>query len=96
MSVFLHVFLLGTDNVNKQYFSILCHRYAFHPLRSYGGPSLAHLTDAYGGFQALHGRSHLDTYENHLKYGSVFRQGPNKLVFNTIAALQGALKRCYM
>ncbi|KAH7310803.1 cytochrome P450 [Stachybotrys elegans] len=33
-------------------------------------------------------RLHLATYDDHVKYGPVVRQGPNRLVFNTITALR--------
>ncbi|KAI1455226.1 cytochrome P450 [Annulohypoxylon moriforme] len=63
-----------------------------HPLRGYPGPLLAKLTDAYGGFYAFQRRLHLKTRENQHNYGSVVRQGPNKLVFNTIEAVRDIYK----
>ncbi|KAI1116258.1 cytochrome P450 [Nemania sp. NC0429] len=60
----------------------------FHPLRNYPGPLLAKFTDAYNGFHTAGRRLHLVTRLNHLKYGPVVRQGPNKLVFSTATAAQ--------
>ncbi|XDG06326.1 hypothetical protein ABKA04_005941 [Annulohypoxylon sp. FPYF3050] len=62
-------------------------RLFFHPLRNYPGPLLARFTDAYGGFFAIKKCLHLVTYHNFQKYGPVVRQGPNRLVFNTVTAL---------
>ena len=63
----------------------------FHPLRKYPGPILAKLTDAYGGIHAIRQRFHLVTYDAHQKYGKVVRLGPNRLVFNSAAALHGEI-----
>ncbi|KAJ8125852.1 hypothetical protein O1611_g7786 [Lasiodiplodia mahajangana] len=60
-----------------------------HPLNGYPGPLTAKLSDAYNGFYAIRRELHLRTWRNHLKYGPVVRQGPNKLVFSSITALQG-------
>jgi cytochrome P450 len=62
-------------------------RLLFHPLRNYPGPLIARLTDAYGGFFAMRRRLHLVTYQNFQKYGPIVRQAPNRLVFNTVTAL---------
>ncbi|TRX92616.1 hypothetical protein FHL15_006543 [Xylaria flabelliformis] len=59
----------------------------FHPLRKYPGPIPAKFTDAYNGFYTVGQRLHLVTWQNHLKYGPVVRQGPNKLVFSTVTAV---------
>ncbi|KAI1799836.1 cytochrome P450 [Daldinia bambusicola] len=59
-----------------------------HPLSRPPGPPIAELTDGYNGFYAFQGRLHLKTRQNQLTYGAVVRQGPNKLVFNSIKALQ--------
>ncbi|KAI1421212.1 cytochrome P450 [Xylaria sp. FL1777] len=64
-----------------------------HPLNSYPGPITAKLSDAYNGFYAIRRELHLRTWRNHLKYGHVVRQGPNKLVFSSITALQGRSAR---
>ncbi|KAI2622416.1 cytochrome P450 [Hypoxylon sp. NC1633] len=63
------------------------YRLAFHPLRVFPGPFIAKLTDAYGGYQVKRKRLHLKAHSDLQKYGPVYRQGPNRLVFNTVAAL---------
>ncbi|CAJ2502539.1 Uu.00g099330.m01.CDS01 [Anthostomella pinea] len=63
-----------------------------HPLSRYPGPLLAKLSNAYNGFYAHQKCLHLVTRQNQLKYGPVVRQGPNKLVFNSISALQDIYK----
>ncbi|KAI1389023.1 cytochrome P450 [Hypoxylon trugodes] len=60
----------------------------FHPLSSYPGPFAAKLSDAYNGYYAFKRQLHIITRQNHLTYGTIVRQGPNKLVFNSVAALQ--------
>ncbi|ROW13543.1 hypothetical protein VPNG_04492 [Cytospora leucostoma] len=69
-------------------FIVVISRLVSHPLRRIPGPFLAKLTNGYGGFYALKRRLHLETYENHQIYGSVVRQAPDRLVFNTVTALQ--------
>ncbi|KAI0168397.1 cytochrome P450 [Pestalotiopsis sp. NC0098] len=59
-----------------------------HPLKNYPGPLVAKFTDGYAGYFAIKKRLHLVTYRGHLKYGPVYRQAPNRLVFNTSAALR--------
>ncbi|KAI1207267.1 cytochrome P450 [Annulohypoxylon truncatum] len=59
-----------------------------HPLSRYPGPLIAKFTNGYGAFYALKGTFHSVTCEQHRKYGPVIRQGPNKLVFNTVTALK--------
>ncbi|KAI1384222.1 cytochrome P450 [Hypoxylon trugodes] len=59
-----------------------------HPLNRYPGPFFARLTNGYGAFFAVRRSLHLATFKNHLKYGPVVRQGPNKLVFNSVTALR--------
>ncbi|OTA98268.1 hypothetical protein M426DRAFT_17586 [Hypoxylon sp. CI-4A] len=72
--------------------SYLCLRLAYygllHPLSRYPGPFAAKLSDGYNGYYAFKRKLHTITRQNHLKYGTVVRQGPNKLVFNSIEALQ--------
>ncbi|KAK8108933.1 hypothetical protein PG984_014734 [Apiospora sp. TS-2023a] len=68
--------------------AVAAYRILLHPLGKYPGPLAAKLTDAYSGFFAYRRRLHLATWENQQKYGSVIRQGPNKLVFNSIRALK--------
>ncbi|KAI1357251.1 cytochrome P450 [Xylaria arbuscula] len=66
--------------------------YAFlHPLSKYPGPLLASLTNGYNGYYAFKRQLHSKTVQNHLKYGPVVRQGPNKLVFSSVAALRGTI-----
>ncbi|KAI1662176.1 cytochrome P450 [Daldinia decipiens] len=68
---------------------IIIYRIFFHPLRKYPGPFLAKLSGIYTGFYALLRRLHLTTYLDQKKYGGpVLRHGPNKLVFNSVEALQ--------
>ncbi|KAI1821155.1 cytochrome P450 [Xylaria intraflava] len=66
-----------------------------HPLSGYPGPFLAKLSDAYNGYHAAKRRIYLQTRQNHLKYGSVVRQAPNRLVFNSVTALQDIYKSDY-
>ncbi|KAF2016769.1 cytochrome P450 [Aaosphaeria arxii CBS 175.79] len=69
-------------------FALVCgYRLTLHPLSKYPGPIIAATTDWYVGFFAALKRQHLVTYSNHQKYGTVIRQGPNKLVFNSHQAL---------
>lgn len=63
------------------------YRIFLHPLHSLPGPLLAACTDWYGAFFAVRKNLSLEIYRNHLKYGPVYRQGPNKLVFNSARAL---------
>ncbi|KAI1412809.1 benzoate 4-monooxygenase cytochrome P450 [Hypoxylon sp. FL1857] len=66
---------------------VISYRLLLHPLKNYPGPLLAKFTDGYGGFYSLKRRLHLQTWQDHLSYGPVVRQGPNKLVFNSATAL---------
>ncbi|KAK5989753.1 Cytochrome P450 monooxygenase AKT7-like protein [Cladobotryum mycophilum] len=59
----------------------------FHPLRRYPGPLVGRLTEAYGGYFAWKKNYHLATYQNFLEYGPVFRQSPNRLMFNSMTAV---------
>ncbi|KAI1127878.1 cytochrome P450 [Nemania abortiva] len=67
---------------------LVTYRLFFHPLRNYPGPLLAKVSDLYAGFFAVKMSLHLTTYSDLKKYGSVLRHGPNKLIFNSTAALQ--------
>ncbi|KAI0965837.1 benzoate 4-monooxygenase cytochrome P450 [Xylaria arbuscula] len=69
------------------YLVILGYRLLFHRLSQYPGPFIAKFADSYGGFYSLKRDLHLRTWRDHREYGSVIRQGPNKLVFNSIAAV---------
>ncbi|KAI8627470.1 cytochrome P450 [Xylariaceae sp. FL1651] len=71
---------------------LFSHRLLLHPLRSYPGPLLAKLTDGHAGIYALAWRLHLVTYQDHRKYGPVMRHGPDRLVFNTVAAYRDIYK----
>ncbi|EDO03013.1 hypothetical protein SS1G_05490 [Sclerotinia sclerotiorum 1980 UF-70] len=66
----------------------LSYQLVLHPLKNYPGPFIAKFTDGYGGYHAVKKRLHLATYFDHLKYGPVYRQAPNRLVFNTSSALR--------
>ncbi|KAF5870082.1 putative cytochrome p450 family protein [Botrytis fragariae] len=66
----------------------LSYQLLLHPLNNYPGPLIAKFTDGYGGYHAVKKRLHLATYFDHLKYGPVYRQAPNRLVFNTSSALR--------
>ncbi|KAI1858056.1 uncharacterized protein JN550_012878 [Neoarthrinium moseri] len=66
---------------------VFSYRLLLHPLRGYPGPFVAKISDAHNGFFAINKRLHIVTREDHIKYGSVMRHGPNKLVFNTVQAL---------
>ncbi|KAI5921958.1 cytochrome P450 [Camillea tinctor] len=68
--------------------SIFIYRLVFHPLRNYPGPFLAKITYGYGGFHAMGGRHHINTYKNFQKYGRVYREAPNRLMFNSLTAIQ--------
>ncbi|KAI0453471.1 cytochrome P450 [Xylaria acuta] len=63
-----------------------------HPLHEYPGPFLAKLTDWYAGSHAFGKTLHLMIHKNHVKYGSVVRLAPNRLVFNTVTALHDIYK----
>ncbi|KAI1842150.1 hypothetical protein JX265_005727 [Neoarthrinium moseri] len=67
---------------------VLGSRLVFNPLKAYPGPFLARLTNGYAGWHAIKGDIHLVTYRDHLKYGPVVQQAPNRLVFNTLTAIQ--------
>ncbi|KAF2103747.1 cytochrome P450, partial [Rhizodiscina lignyota] len=64
------------------------YRYFIHPLAQIPGPKFAALTDLYAAYEATCRRLHLTTLWNHQQYGSVFRAGPNRVIFNTVSALQ--------
>ncbi|KAH9908955.1 cytochrome P450 [Xylariomycetidae sp. FL2044] len=64
------------------------YRLIFDPLGKYPGPFLARFTDGLAGWHAFKGDLYLVNYRHHLQYGPVVRNAPNRLVFNTAAALQ--------
>ncbi|KAI1389601.1 cytochrome P450 [Hypoxylon trugodes] len=59
-----------------------------HPLKKYPGPLLARLSDSYAGYYALKTSLHHATFEDHQRHGDVMRYGPDRLIFNTSAALR--------
>ncbi|KAI1120117.1 cytochrome P450 [Nemania abortiva] len=59
-----------------------------HPLRTYPGPVLSAISDAYGGYLAYMRNDHLAIYQMHQRYGSVVRFAPDRLVFNSLRAFQ--------
>ncbi|KAH9883545.1 cytochrome P450 [Xylariomycetidae sp. FL2044] len=63
------------------------YRLFLHPLSGYPGPLVAKVFEGYDAFYALFGNSHIVTRQDHMKYGPVIRQGPNKLIFNSAKAL---------
>ncbi|KAJ4393463.1 hypothetical protein N0V93_002675 [Gnomoniopsis smithogilvyi] len=67
---------------------VFCSRVLRHPLKKYPGPFIATLTNGYSGYHASKKRLHLATFQDHVKYGPVVRQAPNRLVFNTVTAFQ--------
>ncbi|OTA98517.1 hypothetical protein M426DRAFT_258565, partial [Hypoxylon sp. CI-4A] len=67
---------------------VLSYQLLLHPLRNYPGPLVAKLTNAYAGYFAVKRNLHLQTWKNHQKYGSIFRLGPDRLVFNSATALR--------
>ncbi|KAI0868254.1 cytochrome P450 [Hypoxylon argillaceum] len=67
---------------------IIVYRLFFHPLNSFPGPFASRLSDLYGAYFASRTALHRRTHRDHIKYGPVIRHGPNKLVFNSVSALQ--------
>ncbi|KAI8947246.1 cytochrome P450 [Xylaria longipes] len=63
------------------------YRLCFHPLSQYPGPLVAKLSDFYGAYYASKATLHVRTFQDHENFGSVIRQGPNKLVFSSVNAL---------
>lgn len=70
------------------YVVIYCiYLYAFHPLAGYPGPFLAKFTNLYSGYYAWTGDIHLDQFRCHQRYGPVVRYAPNRLMINSLSAL---------
>ncbi|KAI0914297.1 cytochrome P450 [Ustulina deusta] len=69
-------------------FAVCIYRLYFHPLSRYPGPLIAKLSDFYGAYHASKTTLHVRTLQDHEKFGPVIRQGPNKLVFNSVDALK--------
>ncbi|KAF7540128.1 hypothetical protein G7054_g1598 [Neopestalotiopsis clavispora] len=59
-----------------------------HPLKEYNGPFLAKISDSYAGFFVLRRCLPLTTHDDHQRYGSIMRYGPNRLIFNSVTALR--------
>ncbi|OTB01372.1 hypothetical protein M426DRAFT_323513 [Hypoxylon sp. CI-4A] len=102
LDVILQVARFGTFLLIPSFLLLAGYRLLLHPLKNYPGPLLAKITNGYGGFYSSRRQLHLQTWRDHLKYGPIVRQGPNKLVFNTVSALhdiylnEGYSKsRCY-
>ncbi|KAH8887993.1 cytochrome P450 [Thozetella sp. PMI_491] len=87
MSAFATFFAWAGYSLGSVIAIVIIYRLSYDPLRKFPGPSVAWLTDGYAGFHALRKRLHLATYRDHVRYGPVVRQGPNRLVFNTMTAL---------
>ncbi|ROW10230.1 hypothetical protein VMCG_01962 [Cytospora schulzeri] len=67
---------------------IIGYRIFLHPLHRYPGPFFAKLTAWYAGIFVLQQRLPQKIWRIHEKYGPVVRIAPDRLVFNTITALQ--------
>ncbi|KAI1137182.1 cytochrome P450 [Hypoxylon sp. FL0543] len=67
---------------------LVSYRLLFHPLSKYPGPFAAKVSGLYGAFHAFKTTLHLRTWQDHVKYGPIVRQGPNKLVFSSVQALR--------
>ena len=67
---------------------VLIYRLTLDPLRKFQGPFIARFTDGYAGYHAIRRRLHLQTFSDLQTYGPVYRQGPKRLVFNTVTALR--------
>ncbi|KAH9904060.1 cytochrome P450 [Xylariomycetidae sp. FL2044] len=87
MSAFATYTLLAAYLLGPLAFFILIHRLTSHPLNKFPGPAIARVTDGYAGYHAARKQLHLATYRDHERYGPVVRQGPDRLVFNTLTAL---------
>ncbi|KAI1145539.1 cytochrome P450 [Nemania diffusa] len=59
-----------------------------HPLRKYPGPLLGKITNLYAAVFAIDRRLHQEIWRNHKLYGSVVRIGPDRLVFESAAAMR--------
>ncbi|KAJ8132386.1 hypothetical protein O1611_g1238 [Lasiodiplodia mahajangana] len=67
---------------------VCAYRFLLNPLNKFPGPKASRISDFYGAYFAARTSLHRRTLQDHLKYGPVMRHGPNKLVFNTVSALQ--------
>ncbi|KAI4868247.1 cytochrome P450 [Hypoxylon rubiginosum] len=57
-------------------------------ISTYPGPLFAKLTELYAGSHAFKKDLHLEILRCHEKYGPIVRLAPNRLVFNSVTALQ--------
>ncbi|KAI0515079.1 benzoate 4-monooxygenase cytochrome P450 [Xylaria bambusicola] len=73
--------------IASYYITVLSYRLLLHLLKSYPGPLLSNLTDFYGGIYSFQRTLHFKTWKDHKQYGPIVRQGPNKLIFNSVAAV---------
>ncbi|ETS76595.1 hypothetical protein PFICI_11982 [Pestalotiopsis fici W106-1] len=62
-------------------------RLLLNPLRGYPGPLVGRITNGYAGWHAIKGDVHLIVLTSKGK-GPVVQQAPNRLVFNTLTAIQ--------
>lgn len=58
-----------------------------HPLSKFPGPFSASLTNLWRSLENKSGKSHLNDFARLKKYGPVFRDGPNSLIFSDPKAL---------
>lgn len=69
-------------------FLLTIYRLTLHPLAKYPGPFLAKVTPWYDAYHGYLKDRHLDQYKCQLRYGNVFRYGPNSLVIQTSGGLR--------
>ncbi|KAI1499291.1 cytochrome P450 [Biscogniauxia marginata] len=60
----------------------------FHPLANYPGPFLARSSMLWRFWHSMGGKFHRVIEDNHRKYGTVFRVGPNELSFASVSAFK--------
>ncbi|KAI0099744.1 cytochrome P450 [Nemania sp. FL0031] len=60
----------------------------FHPLAKFPGPFWARASTLWRFRQSMSGRFHRVIEDNHRKYGTVFRVGPNELSFASVSAFR--------
>ncbi|KAI0100755.1 cytochrome P450 [Nemania sp. FL0031] len=90
--VFLPAVTLITYTAIPYFLAVCIYRLYFHPLRKYPGPLIARLSDLYGAYYASRTTLHVRTLQDHERFGSVIRHGPNKLVFSSVDALKDIYK----
>ena len=67
---------------------VIIYRLTLHPLARYPGPFLAKFTTLYDTYHCYKKDRHLDQFRCQQKYGSIFRYGPNFVVFQTLGGLR--------